>query len=119
MARFQRADEMMEKRIVSGYVKVETTGGPVGRSWWESFKRPEQISDAAYAKYVRDEYKSEGERIIAEIRRHVDDCSCEYIVETEEVCEWCGADWTEDADSPHNGGCCQQDREVMEMTDGG
>lgn len=36
--------------------------------------------------------------------------------DTSTVCEFCGDDWTE-GDSPHNGGCCGKDIEVMDRTE--
>jgi len=52
--------------------------------------------------------------IEADIRRHVYDIGrTDIVFDSEEVCEYCDADWSE-GDSPHNGGCCQKDIEIME-----
>ena len=62
------------------------------------------------------------EEIARDIRRHVDGLPsygnqgvC-VIWDKEEVCEHCGWAWTE-GDSPHNGGCCAKDIEVLEATE--
>lgn len=57
--------------------------------------------------------KSECERIIAEIARHVDDARAALVAETQAVCSHCGAPWTEDSDT-YNGGCCDEDQEAHE-----
>ena len=52
-----------------------------------------------------------------DILRHcdgIDSSSLEF--DTDDVCEFCGYDWTE-GDSPHNGGCCDEDTEVLEAID--
>lgn len=50
------------------------------------------------------------EDIAKEIKRHVNSIGSIHVIpETEEVCSYCGADWTEPKDSPHNGGCCSKD----------
>lgn len=49
------------------------------------------------------------EDIAQSVKRHVDDIgsvSVEY--ETESVCEFCGADWTEES-ATFNGCCCDED----------
>lgn len=49
--------------------------------------------------------------LIADIKRHVDGIrSIGFECETENVCEYCGAAWTEDSDV-FNGGCCDEDLE--------
>lgn len=56
-------------------------------------------------KYLR----GEAERIVKDIRRHVDDIGrVEFRAITEEVCEHCGGHWTEDS-AAYNGGCCEKD----------
>lgn len=52
-----------------------------------------------------------------QIKRHVDGVSSITIEpDTDEVCEFCGYNWTE-GDSPHNGGCCEKDAEVLAAVD--
>lgn len=31
----------------------------------------------------------------------------------EDKCSFCGAEWTEDFKSPHNGGCCDEDAKLL------
>ena len=56
--------------------------------------------------------------IAEQIERHVDNLpsrgpkTC-VLWDTWYVCSFCGADWTEGAESPHNGGCCDKDIENM------
>lgn len=57
------------------------------------------------------------EEIRDQIKRHVTVGYCEVLSDAEPVCEWCGWAWTEDEDSPHNGGCCGTDCEVLEKTE--
>ena len=48
-----------------------------------------------------------------QIERHcdrVESCSIEF--DNEDVCEFCGSNWTE-GDNPHNEGCCDEDGKVM------
>lgn len=55
--------------------------------------------------------------IAKEIHRHVDGIRTISVeTEAEYLCEFCGAVWTE-GDSPHNGGCCDEDVAVMEGVD--
>ena len=52
--------------------------------------------------------------MIQQIRRHVDGIDSAVLAyDVEETCEHCGRQWTK-GDSPHNGGCCDQDCEVFE-----
>jgi hypothetical protein len=56
------------------------------------------------------------EDIKSQIQRHVDGIgrhSVHIVHDRKDVCEWCGSEWTE-GKSPHNGGCCAKDCEVME-----
>lgn len=49
-----------------------------------------------------------------DIKRHcdgIDSSSVEF--DTDDVCEFCGYDWTE-GDSPHNGCCDDDDTQVLE-----
>jgi hypothetical protein len=53
--------------------------------------------------------------MLGQIIRHVDDVdnhASGIVWDTEKRCEFCGSDWTET--TPHNGGCCQKDIEVMD-----
>lgn len=61
-----------------------------------------------------EEYRKLCEQIAADVKRHADDVGSVTVqCETEEVCEHCGAEWTE-GEMPHNGGCCEKDAEVCE-----
>jgi hypothetical protein len=53
--------------------------------------------------------------LIQQIRRHVDGIDSAVLVfDVERTCEHCGWQWTEGDDSPHNGGCCAKDCDVMD-----
>ena len=60
------------------------------------------------------------EAIADQIRRHVDglpsygDKGVTVRWDEHPFCEHCGCDWTEGEDSPHNGGCCAKDADVLE-----
>lgn len=55
--------------------------------------------------------QSRCEDIAKSIKRHVDDVRSAYVeVETEDTCEYCGADWTE-LSKTYNGGCCDDDEQ--------
>lgn len=61
--------------------------------------------------YTPKEEEEACEEMVREIKRHVDRVG--YIgveYDAEQVCEFCGAQWTEDDDN-YNGGCCSQDIE--------
>ena len=53
-----------------------------------------------------------------QVKRHVDGLprhtKTATVWDTERTCEHCGYGWTEGKDSPHNGGCCDEDAKVME-----
>ena len=50
------------------------------------------------------------EKMVAEIKRHVNDVQIAYIVSDKDpVCSSCGSQWTEDGDA-YNGGCCKADQ---------
>jgi len=51
------------------------------------------------------------ERVIDQIKRHCDDIE-DIDFELTYICSFCGAAWTE-GDSPHNGGCCDEDVLLM------
>ena len=63
------------------------------------------------------------EAIAEQIRRHVDDLpsrgarGVSVIWDTEAYCEYCGSPWTEGRDSPHNGGCCDEDVALMDAAE--
>jgi len=62
--------------------------------------------------------KRNAESIVSAINRHIDDVQQAWVhAETEAVCSFCGWAWTEAKDSPHNGGCCGEDCEIMEAID--
>jgi len=53
-----------------------------------------------------------------DILRHCDGIESSSVeFDTDDVCEFCGYDWTEKDDSPHNGGCCDEDAKVLEAVD--
>lgn len=55
------------------------------------------------------------EEIAEQIRRHVDGINKPCVTwDVEKTCEFCGYGWTEADDSPHNGGCCNQDCDIMD-----
>jgi len=68
----------------------------------------------------RTEAESEAicQEIAEDIRRHVDNLpswrgrGVTVTWDSHEVCEHCGAPWTE-GDAPHNGGCCAEDCKVF------
>lgn len=67
----------------------------------------------------RESWRSSARALENDIKRHCDNFgSISHEIEKEETCEFCGDLWTE-GDSPHNGGCCYKDAEVMLATDGG
>lgn len=90
---------MPSKKVVEGYhVKVEPYIG--------------------YSRYDVAEAKQICQSIIDQIKRHVDDVNYTELVEESHLeCEFCGYKWSEDPDSPHNGGCCGKDADIMEQTE--
>ena len=83
--------------------------------------RPRAAGDYGYASIGGVDHTPEEElalcrEIEQEIIRHVDGTSSGYITieyDTDDICEHCGWTWTE-GNSPHNGGCCAIDCDVME-----
>lgn len=67
--------------------------------------------------YTMDQLKAHCEEIAANIRRHDDDVHVEVVADTESVCGYCGAPWTELDNSPDNGGCCERDMKNMPGND--
>lgn len=70
----------------------------------------------AFGNHTEREEESACEAIADEIKRHVDglptsrDRGVQIIWDSENVCEFCGSQWTEDGD--YNGGCCTKDVEA-------
>ena len=56
------------------------------------------------------------DELAAQAKRHLDAASISVESDANDVCEWCGGTWTE-GNSPHNGGCCDKDLEVMDKTE--
>lgn len=99
---------MRKSRLVGAHVIVDVQPvWPPQQQSWETAQR--------YIERLRNHYHNESNRLRSEIKRHVDDLgeiSIEFIVES--ICEFCGAKWTEAKDSPHNGGCCEQDLAIAD-----
>ncbi len=61
------------------------------------------------------EVETSHKKVVAEgaaesIERHVDNVLHVRVVpEINAYCSYCGYRWGEDEDSPHNGGCCDED----------
>ena len=51
-----------------------------------------------------------------QIERHCDSGRIDIETDSDDLCEFCGALWTE-GDDPHNGGCCAEDIKVLEALD--
>jgi len=105
---------MKETRNNGCYVKVEPDA-PIPFNFWRS-NRP-RLTDAEarvkYSEYFVEKQKRSCNDIISQIRRHVDGTGVVSLkYDTEDVCSFCGAEWTE-GDSPHNGGCCDKDIEIQ------
>jgi hypothetical protein len=107
---------MKTKRMQDAYLIVRTNHPPLRKHFWEGVMKDR--SDDAYMNYVEWYERDELKRMEIEIRRHVDDAGVEQHVIMQDTCEWCGAIWTE-GESEHNGGCCDQDIEVMERCEAG
>lgn len=59
-------------------------------------------------------YRERCQEIVEQLERHVDNVgSASVQAEAEDVCEHCGAGWTEATDI-HNGGCCDADCDAMD-----
>ncbi len=57
---------------------------------------------------------SAAQDVVDEIKRHVDGVShIDIETDIDEVCEFCGYNWTE-ADNLYNGGCCDEDESQNE-----
>lgn len=78
-----------------------------------------------FPRHSRLEYAVKDERVqcetmVDQIKRHVDDVGSVSVVEEQEdewVCSFCGYPWSEADDSPHNGGCCAKDNDVLEQAE--
>lgn len=67
-----------------------------------------------YGFVVADEQEA-CEKIVEQVRRHVDDVSSVRVVSDDaSACEFCGRRWTED-DARYNGGCCDKDQELEDQ----
>ena len=67
------------------------------------------------------EAESAAQELLDDILKHVDrslvpSCGAKgrVVWDSDYVCEHCGGCWTEAKDSPHNGGCCDEDCALME-----
>ena len=57
-----------------------------------------------------EEEKNTCKWIIDNVKRHVNDCEDASLeINEEDICSFCGNDWTEDNDE-YNGGCCLEDQ---------
>jgi len=111
---------MKKKKTTGCYVKVEPTWILPFHLWRAN--RPKLTDDEANAQYEAffvDEQRRSCNDIIQQIKRHVDDTGgVELCYDIEDVCSFCGAQWTE-GDGTHNGGCCDEDEAVMIAEEGG
>lgn len=68
----------------------------------------------SYNKRGASEWARAAKTILADIQRRADDTEdADWEVTYEKTCEFCGWEWGEDDDSPHNGGCCDEDAKNM------
>lgn len=73
-------------------------------------------SDAKGQKRWEEEMQERCEGIAAEIKRHVDNVGAVGIEwDEQEICEHCGAQWTEQS-ADYNGGCCTKDEESSPLS---
>lgn len=97
-----------QKQFVEMWVRVEPA------TVRHRYLLTKKYTDTEWAEYRQKEQKAECERILADIRRHVDYGGGAYMDEEyKDVCEFCGSDWTEGPDAAHNGGCCEEDEKIM------
>lgn len=100
----------MKNIATSVYVRVEGET-PLSYGFWQDHTRKDRTGMADYLTYRASAMEDEAKRIATDVFRHVDDVTvCRVEREFSQVCEFCGAEWTEGA-SEHNGGCCTRDRE--------
>ena len=110
---------MKETRYKECYVQVE----PESTIPFHFFRhnRPslsDAEAEARYREYCESEERRSCRHILEQIKRHIDDYGgLSLVIKTEDVCSFCGAKWTE-GDSPHNGGCCDEDEAVMIAEEG-
>ena len=105
---------MRKRKTVDVFVRVDPTP-PISFFLWRSVysQYDEATARERYEEFSLDEYLSDCKAIAQRIRRHVDGFGSVSIEKTtEDVCSFCGSKWTE-GDSPHNGGCCDEDEAVM------
>ena len=101
------------KRATEYYVRVD----PRRIGWLGEVRVSDTLLEPDEDKRL-EMYHDTCEAIVDQIKRHVDDVgSVTTESEKEVVCEFCGSPWTEDADSPHNGGCCEEDCAVYEAVE--
>jgi hypothetical protein len=75
--------------------------------WMGAFSSRSWLGDS----YIKDK-KDFAEKMVQQIKRHVDGAKYANIVEvTEDTCEFCGQPWTETS-STYNGDCCDKDAEA-------
>lgn len=54
------------------------------------------------------------DELIADMKRHVANFGSAYVeFDQEQICEYCGARWTEEG-TQYNGGCCDEDQTAEE-----
>ena len=99
---------MAMKKQVTGYsihVEPRRLGDMGGISVPDSSIAPDESRQLAL-------YHERCKEITRDIQRHVDNVrSATVEVATEQVCEHCGACWTEDG-TAYNGGCCDADEDA-------
>ena len=79
--------------------------------------RPWPLAGSDNEKKRQDRWVEIATKLLTQIIRHCDDVEhVEIKHDTDDLCEHCGAAWTE-GDSSHNGGCCDKDCDVMEAED--
>lgn len=96
----------MVQKFEDAYVKVEVWG------WYHN-----TLKNRGDLTALKKSLLTDCADVVNQIERHVDDITSVNVEEVyENVCEYCGAKWTEGPNSPHNGGCCDEDCKVFEAT---
>lgn len=106
---------MPAKKVIDGYhVEIEPKRlGDLG-----CVSMSDQLIEPDVKRRVQ-EYKKRCEDIIRQVKRHIDYIGYAQLIEESHLeCEFCGYKWGEDPDSPHNGGCCDKDIEIMDKFNG-
>lgn len=102
-----------KKRTVEYYVRID----PRRLGAFGSGSISDRLIEPDETRRLED-YRLRCEEIVSDIGRHVDNVGSATVEsEVEFVCGFCGSGWTEDAESPHNGGCCGKDCDLMESTE--